>query len=59
MGGEDGEEEAYTEGLSFYGGDEEESLKIKDVPPIAFSEGMRMASAIYGKRLVEKETENV
>lgn len=32
-----------------------DAICIALVPPIAFSEGMRMASAIYGKRVVENE----
>lgn len=35
-----------------------DGVAIAKVTPIAFSEGMRMASAIYGKRVVEKEGGN-
>lgn len=33
----------------------EQSVAVKDVGPVAFSEGMRMAAAIYAKRVVEEE----
>jgi hypothetical protein len=33
----------------------EHALKVADVGPVAYSEGVRMASAIYGARVVEKE----
>ncbi|MCB9686452.1 MAG: WGR domain-containing protein [Alphaproteobacteria bacterium] len=33
----------------------QQSLKISQVGPVAFSEGMRMASAIYAKRKIEKQ----
>lgn len=36
--------------------DKQRTLAIADVPPVAFSEGMRMASMIYAKRKTEKET---
>lgn len=45
--------EVYTDGLSWTTPDGE-VVPLKRVPPIAFSEGMRMASAVYGKRAVEK-----
>lgn len=35
--------------------DKQRTLDIKDVPPIAYSEGMRMAELIYAKRKIEKE----
>jgi hypothetical protein len=35
--------------------DKQRAIAVVDVPPIAFSEGMRMAAAIYAKRKVEKE----
>jgi hypothetical protein len=35
--------------------DKQKQLAVLDVPIIAFSEGMRMASAIYAKRKTEKE----
>ena len=36
---------------------QEKVIPISDVGAVAFSEGMRMASAIYAKRVVEKEAE--
>ena len=33
--------------------DKQRPLAVVDVPPVAFSEGMRMASQIYAKRKVE------
>ncbi len=57
LGGEDAMDEVVTEGLMWV--DEAgDTILLKDVPPIAFSEGMRMASAIYGKRAVEKKDED-
>ncbi len=54
IGADDGYGETYTGELMWV--DEAGDLvRITDVTPIAFSEGMRMASAIYGKRVVEKE----
>jgi hypothetical protein len=37
--------------------DKQRSLEVINVPPVAYSEGMRMASLIYAKRKVEKEGE--
>ncbi len=50
----------YPEGETFTGelvwvDDRERNLKLADVGPVAFSEGMRMASAIYAARVVEEE----
>ncbi len=57
LGADDGDGEALTDGLMWV--DEKgESVLVKDVPKVAFSEGMRMASAIYGKRVVEKKEED-
>jgi hypothetical protein len=54
LGSDDGDSEALTDGLMWV--DETgDGLLVKDVPEVAFSEGMRMASAIYGKRVVEKK----
>lgn len=39
--------------------DRQRPLAVVDVPPIAFSEGMRMASQVYAKRKVEKEDDDV
>jgi hypothetical protein len=38
--------------------DKQRPIAVVDVPAIAFSEGMRMASLIYAKRKVEKEASN-
>jgi hypothetical protein len=54
IGGDDGDGEAYTEGLSWVDEDDK-TLRVAEVPDVAFSEGMRMASAVYGKRAIEKE----
>jgi hypothetical protein len=35
--------------------DKQRAIAVADVPPVAFSEGMRMASMIYAKRKIEKE----
>jgi hypothetical protein len=35
--------------------DKQRAIPVIEVPPIAFSEGMRMASLIYAKRKIEKE----
>lgn len=56
LGGEDPMEEALTESLAWVD-DAGDAVLVRDVPPIAFSEGMRMASAIYGRRVVEKKEE--
>ncbi len=57
LGADDGDGEALTDGLMWV--DEKgESVLVKDVPKVAFSEGMRMASAIYGKRVVEKKEDD-
>lgn len=44
----------HTGSLSWVDG-RERGLAIADVGPIAFSEGMRMASSIYSARVIEKE----
>jgi hypothetical protein len=51
------EGETYTADLIFTDS-KEHTLAIKDVGPVAFSEGMRMAAAIYAKRVVEKEKDD-
>lgn len=56
LGGDDSMDETMTEGLMWVDASGD-TILLKDVPPIAFSEGMRMASAIYGKRAVEKKDE--
>jgi uncharacterized protein DUF4132 len=39
--------------------DRQRPIAVAEVPPIAFSEGMRMASQIYAKRKQEKEDDDV
>lgn len=56
LGADDATEETVTEGLMWVDASGD-AILLKDVPPIAFSEGMRMASAIYGKRAVEEKDE--
>jgi hypothetical protein len=54
IGDEYPEGETYTGELIFV--DEDQNpIKIDEVGPVTFSEGMRMASSIYAKRTVEKE----
>ena len=38
--------------------DKQKQLAVVDVPPVAFSEGMRMASQIYAKRKVEESEDD-
>jgi hypothetical protein len=54
LDGDSPEGEAVIDVLGFADRDGK-PIAIADVTPIAFSEGMRMASALYGKRVVEKE----
>ena len=56
IGAEAPDAETYTGSLSWVD-DRERGLKISDVGPVAFSEGMRMASSIYAARVVEKQEE--
>lgn len=44
-----------TTGALAWVDDKQRSITVLDVPPVAFSEGMRMASLIYAKRKLEKE----
>jgi hypothetical protein len=37
--------------------DKQRQLAVADVPPVAYSEGMRMASLIYAKRKVEEKSD--
>ena len=37
--------------------DRERTLKVAEVGPVAYSEGARMASAIYAARAIEEKTE--
>lgn len=57
IGADSPEYESYTGELLFTD-DRERSIPIREVGPVVFSEGMRMASAIYAKRVVEKEGED-
>jgi hypothetical protein len=54
IGAESPEAETYTGALSWVD-HREHGLAIAQVGPVAFSEGMRMASAIYAARVVEKQ----
>ncbi len=56
IGAEYPEGETWTADLIFTDS-KEHTLPVKDVGPVAFSEGMRMAAAIYAKRVVEKTEE--
>ncbi|HEU0030463.1 MAG TPA: DUF4132 domain-containing protein [Kofleriaceae bacterium] len=57
IGAEGPESETYTGQLSWVDG-RERGLRLAEVGPVAFSEGMRMASAIFAARVVEKEGES-
>ena len=54
IGADSPDGETYTGQLSWVDG-RERGLKLAEVGPVAFSEGMRMASAIYAARVVEKQ----
>ena len=54
IGADSPDSETYTGQLSWVDG-KERGLKLADVGPVAFSEGMRMAAAIYAARVVEKQ----
>jgi hypothetical protein len=56
VGADAPEYETYT-GQLIFTDDRERSISLRDVGPVAFSEGMRMASAIYAKRVVKEENE--
>lgn len=56
IGADSPESETFTGQLSWVDA-RERGLKLSDVGPVAFSEGMRMASAIYAARVVEKQEE--
>lgn len=56
LGDGDGMSETTTGNLNWVD-DKQRPLAIADVPPIAFSEGMRMAQQIYAKRKIEKAGE--
>ncbi len=51
------EGETWTEDLGFVDA-AERTLELAEVGPVTFSEGVRMASAIYARRVVEKEEES-
>lgn len=53
IGADSPDAETYT-GLLSWVDDRERALPLAEVGPVAFSEGMRMASAIYAARVVEK-----
>jgi hypothetical protein len=57
VGSEYPESETWTGELLFTDS-KERAIPIEDVGPVAFSEGMRMAAAIYAKRVVEEEDED-
>jgi hypothetical protein len=54
IGAEHPESETYT-GQLLWVDSRERGLPLASVGPVAFSEGMRMASAIYAARVVEKK----
>lgn len=54
VGGEYPEAETETGELIFVNANQQ-AVNVNDVGPVTFSEGMRMASAIYAKRKVEKK----
>jgi hypothetical protein len=58
VGSDDPMGETYTDALVWVD-ERDRMLKLDDVGPVAFSEGMRMASAIYAARVVPKEGEHV
>lgn len=53
IGADSPDSETYTGQLSWVDS-RERGLKLSEVGPVGFSEGMRMASAIYAARVVEK-----
>lgn len=56
IGSEDPTTETYTDELVWVD-DKERPMKIADVHPVAYSEGMRMASLVYAARVIEKTEE--
>ncbi len=54
LGADDPMSEAYTGDLSWVDA-KERALSLTDVGPVAWSEGMRMASGIYAARVVEEK----
>ena len=57
IGAEYPDAETYTNDLIFTD-DKEHPISVKDVGPVAFSEGMRMAASIFAKRVVEKNEDD-
>ncbi len=57
LGADAPDEETVTEGLGWVDA-REHGLALREVGPVAFSEGMRMASAIYAGRAKEEEGED-
>ena len=56
IGSENPDYETFTGGLSFVDRDER-GIALSDVGPVTYSEGVRMATSIYAKRVVESEEE--
>lgn len=56
IGSEDPTIETYTDDLLWVD-EKERPMKIADVHPVAYSEGMRMASLVYAARVIEKTEE--
>jgi hypothetical protein len=54
IGADSPDSETYTGDLAWVDG-REHVIKVADVGPVAYSEGVRMASAIHAARVVEKE----
>ncbi len=54
VGSESPESQTFTGDLIFVD-DKQQAVTIRDVGPVTFSEGVRMASSIYAKRKVEKK----
>ena len=57
IGAEYPESETYTDELMFTN-DSDTAVKLSDVGPVTFSEGMKMAAAIYSKRVVKEDDED-
>jgi hypothetical protein len=58
IGADDPMMETHTDALLWVD-ERDRTLKLGDVGPVAFSEGMRMASSIYASRVVPKEGDDV
>lgn len=54
IGGEHPESQAFTGDLIFVNA-QQQAVPIREVGPVTFSEGVRMATAIYSKRKIEKQ----